>query len=139
MGLPQSNYSADSLFYGGGVRWTPEAAHRISPYLQFMFGGRRVTLEIDNDQLRQELLKEWNNGNGTLAHYPKRSDWSVETSNNGPSIAVGGGLDIVVARPFAWRILNVEYTHSWMDSVAMIRPQSGVKIATQAVVRIGTW
>lgn len=139
MGMPQGNYSADSLFYGGGLRWTPEAAHRISPYLQFMFGGRKVTLEIDNDELRQKLLKEWNNGNGTLAHYPKRNDWSVETAHNGPGIAVGGGVDIVIARPFAWRILNVEYTHSWMDSVAMIRPQSGVKIATQAVVRIGTW
>jgi hypothetical protein len=139
MDMPQSNYSADSLFYGGGVRWTPEAAHRVSPYVQFMFGGRKVTMEIDNNELRQELLKDWNNGKGSLAHYPKRSDWSVETAHNGPSIAVGGGLDFVVTRPFAWRILNVEYTHSWMESVAMIRPQSGVKIETQAVVRIGTW
>jgi hypothetical protein len=139
MGMPQSNYSADSLFYGGGARWTPAAAHRVSPYAQFMFGGRKVTTEIANTNLRDKLLKEWNDGNGTLAHYPKRSDWSAETSNNGPSIAVGGGLDLVVTRPFAWRILNVEYTHTWMDSVGMIRPQSGVKIETQAVVRIGTW
>ena len=26
--------------------------------------------------LRSKLLKEWNDGEGTLAHYPKRSDWS---------------------------------------------------------------
>jgi len=45
----------------------------------------------------------------------------------------------VVTRPFAWRIVNVEYTHSWMNDVGPIHPQEGLKISTQAVVRIGTW
>jgi hypothetical protein len=85
------------------------------------------------------LLKEWNNGNGTLPHYPMRSDWSFQTAQNGPSIAVGGGFDWVVTRPFAWRILDVQYTHSWMDDVMRVRPQDGLKISTSAVVRIGTW
>jgi hypothetical protein len=60
-------------------------------------------------------------------------------ASNGPSIAFGGGLDVVITRPFAWRVLNVEYTHSWMSDVAQIRPQEGLKISTQAIVRIGTW
>lgn len=136
---PQYEMSGDSLFYGGGLRWTPRAAHKFSPFAQFLFGGRKVTYEIDNLQLRENLLKEWNDGSGTLAHYPMRSDWSVQTSQNGPSIAVGGGFDWVVTRPFAWRILTVEYTHSWMDDIQRIRPQQGLKISTQAVVRIGTW
>jgi hypothetical protein len=139
MHMPYSNASADSLFYGGGLRWTPLGAHRFSPFGQFMFGGRKVTMEIDDQILKKQLLKEWNDGSGTLAHYPKRSDWSVETAQNGPSIAVGGGLDWVVTRPFAWRLLNVEYTHSWMSDVGPIHPQEGLKISTQAVVRIGTW
>jgi hypothetical protein len=104
-----------------------------------MFGGRKVTLEIVNGDLREKLLKEWNDGNGTLPHYYKRSDYSVENAQNGPSIAVGGGFDVVVTRPFAWRVLNIEYTHSWMNDVAQIHPQEGLKITTQAVVRIGTW
>lgn len=41
MHMPTSNQSADSLFYGGGLRWTPLADHRISPYAQVMFGGKR--------------------------------------------------------------------------------------------------
>jgi hypothetical protein len=139
MNMPHSNISADSLFYGGGFRWTPMAAHRFSPFAQFQFGGRKVTMEVDNDTLRAKLMKDWNDGDGTLAHYPKRSDWSTEVANNGPSIAVGAGLDLVIARPFAWRVLNVEYTHSWMSDVAQIRPQDGFKISTQAVVRVGTW
>lgn len=139
MHMPYYNYSADSLFYGGGVRWTPMADRRFSPYAQFLFGGRKVTFEIMDNARREQLLKEWNDGNGTLPHYPKRSDYSFETGQNGPSIAVGGGFDVVITRPFAWRVLNLEYTHSWMNDVAMIHPQEGLKISTQAVVRIGTW
>ena len=139
MNMRQSNISADSLFYGGGLRWTPMAAHHFSPFAQFQFGGRKVTMEIDNGPLRAKLEKEWSDGNGTLPHYEKRSDWSAEVASNGPSIAVGGGLDVVITRPFAWRVLTVEYTHSWMNNVAQIQPQEGLKISTQAVVRIGTW
>lgn len=139
MHMPHSNYSADSLFYGGGFRWTPMAANRFSPFAQLMFGGRKVTMEIMDVAQREKLLKEWNDGNGALLHYPKRSDYSVESSQNGPSIAVGGGFDVVVARPFAWRVLNIEYTHSWMKDVAEIHPQEGLKISMQAVVRIGSW
>lgn len=139
MNMLHSNYSADSLFYGGGFRWTPRADKRFSPFAQFIFGGRKVTSEIIDGELRAKLMKEWNDGSGTLPHFPKRSDYSVENAQNGPSIAVGGGFDVVITRPFAWRLLNVEYTHSWMNDVAQIHPQDGLKISTQAVVRIGTW
>ncbi len=137
--MPQSNISADSLFYGGGLRWTPMASNHFSPYAQFLFGGRKVTMEIINKDLRKELLDQWNDGDGTLGHYPKRSDYSVENSQNGPSIAVGGGVDWIIARPFAWRVLNLEYTHSWMNDIGQIKPQGGLKFSSQAVVRIGTW
>ena len=139
MHMPQSNQSGDVLFYGGGVRWTPHAAHRISPYAELLFGGKKVTHETDAIALHHELIKLWNNGNGTLGHYPKRSDWSVEVSKNGPSIVAGGGLNVVVTRPFAWRIINLEYSHTWMSDVAMIHPQNALRISTSAVLRIGTW
>jgi hypothetical protein len=84
-------------------------------------------------------MKEWNDGSGTLGHYPKRSDWSVEVANNGPSVAVGGGVDVVMTRAFAWRLVSVQYTHSWMGDMEMIHPQDGVRVTTQAVLRIGTW
>jgi hypothetical protein len=84
-------------------------------------------------------MNEWNDGNGTLHHYPMRSAWSTEASQNGPSIASGGGLDVVVKRPFTFRVINIEYTRSWMPDVGMIHPQSGIRITTEAVLRIGTW
>jgi hypothetical protein len=139
MHMPQSNQSGDSLFYGGGLRWTPLASHKVSPYAEFMFGGKKVTHETDNLALRKELLQAWDDGDGTLGHYPKRSEWSVQVSSNGPSIVMGGGLDLVVTRPFAWRMINVEYSHTWMPDVAMIHPQNSLRISTGAVLRIGTW
>jgi len=139
MRLPEHNQSADSLFYGGGLRWTPRAARRFSPYAEFLFGGRKVTQETDDAALRAKLMKQWNDGNGTLGHYPKRSDWSVEVAHNGPSIAVGGGVDAVMTRAFAWRLISMEYTRTWMGNVEMVHPQNGVRVTTQAVLRIGTW
>jgi hypothetical protein len=139
MGMPTYTQSADSLFYGAGPRWTPLAAHRVSPFAEFLFGGRKVTYEVDNPTLENTLLNQWNDGNGTLAHYPKRSDWSTEVAKNGPSLSAGGGLDVVVTRPFTWRVLNVQYTHTWMSDVEMIHAQNGVRVTTEAVLRIGTW
>jgi hypothetical protein len=116
------------------------AAHRFSPFVQAMFGGAKVTREIDNIPLRTLLLAEWNDGSGTLPHYPKRSDWSVEDSRNGPALGFGGGFDIGFTRPFAWRVLNVEYTHAWIgDPGGIIHPQRTLRITTGAVLRIGNW
>ncbi|MGA9308051.1 MAG: hypothetical protein WBW31_21820, partial [Candidatus Sulfotelmatobacter sp.] len=139
MHMPKNNQSGDSLFYGGGARWTPRAAHRISPYAEFLFGGKKVTHETVNLALRTELLNAWNDGNGTLPHYPMRSDWSVEVSNNAPSIVAGVGFDVVVTRPFAWRVIALDYSHAWMSDVDTIHPQNGLRIVTSAVLRIGTW
>ena len=139
MGFSKYTQSGDSLFYGAGPRWTPRATHRWSPFAEVLFGGRKVTYEVDNPTLENKLLTEWNDGNGTLPHYPKRSDWSTEVSSNGFSLAAGGGLDVVVKRPFAWRLINIQYTHSWMGGVDNIHPDNGVRITTEAVLRIGTW
>ena len=139
MHMPASNQSGDELYYGGGLRWTPRASHFFSPFLQVKFGGKKVTHETDDLALRKKLLDEWNNGDGTLPHYPKRSDWSVEVANNGPALGVGGGFDVVLARPFAWRVLDLEYTHAWMGDVLMIQPQNALRVSTGAVLRIGTW
>jgi hypothetical protein len=139
MGFPAYNQSGDSLFYGAGPRWTPRASRRFSPYVQVLLGGRKVTYEVDSDALRTKLLNEWNNGDGTLSRYPKRNDWSSEVAVNGVSIAAGGGVDVVLSRPFTWRLVNLQYTHSWMGNVDMIHPQDGFRVTTEAVLRIGTW
>ena len=112
---------------------------KISPYAQILIGGRRVTQEIDNGALRTQLMNEWDDGNATLPHYPTRFAWSTENQAMGVAVGAGSGVDWVVTRAFAWRVLNVEYTHTWISDVDMIRAQNGIKITTGAVLRIGTW
>ena len=139
MGFSKYTQSGDSLFYGAGPRWTPMATHRWSPFVELLFGGRKVTYEVDDPELENKLLGEWNDGNGTLPHYPKRSAWSTQVASNGPSLAAGGGVDVIITRPFAWRLINLQYTHSWMDGVDNIHPDNGFRITTEALLHIGTW
>jgi hypothetical protein len=139
MHMPASNQSGDSLFYAVGPRWTPRADQKISPFAQVLLGGRKVTHETDNVALRKQLLKDWGDGSGVRGHYPTRFDWSVEHQKNGFSLAAGSGVDVVLTRAFAWRVVNVEYTHTWMGDVDMIKPQDGIRVTTGAVLRIGTW
>jgi hypothetical protein len=94
---------------------------------------------VDNEALREQLLKEWNDGSGKLSHYPMRSDWSVQVAKNGVSIAAGAGVDVVLSRPFAWRVVNLQYTHTWIGNVDTMRAQNGIRVTTEAVLRIGTW
>jgi hypothetical protein len=134
-----NNESADSEMYSVGTRWTPRASKRISPYAQVLVGGRRITHEIDNPQKKKELLDAWDDGSGTLPYYPKRSDWSVEHQENGFAVAVGGGVDLVVNRAFSWRVVNLEYTHSWLPDVDQIHASQGVRFTSGLTLRIGTW
>ena len=133
------NESGDSESYSAGARWTPRASRRISPYAQVLVGGRRITHEIDDPERKQQLLDAWNDGNGTLAHYPKRSDWSSEHQANGFAMAIGGGVDFVVNRAFGWRIANLEYTRSWLPNVDQIHASEGVRFTSGLTLRVGTW
>ena len=107
--------------------------------LEFLFGGTKLTYEVDDPELKKSLLAQWNDGNGTLLHYPKRSNWSTEVATNGPSIGVGGGLDWVVNRAFTLRLANLQFTHSWTGDAGLIHAQGGIRFTTEAVLRIGTW
>jgi hypothetical protein len=131
--------SADSEMYAIGVRWAPLASHRLSPYSQVLVGGRRITHEIDDMEKKWTLLNEWKDGNGTLAHYPLRSDWSVEHMENGFVIEAGGGFDFLVNRALAWRVANLEYTHTWISRVDQINASQGIKFTSGLILRIGTW
>jgi len=107
------NESSDSVTFSAGPRWAPRATHRLSPFVQMLFGGRRMTYEVENPQLRESLLKAWDDGNGTLPHYPKRSDYQVQYQALGFNLTMGGGFDATFGRAFAWAANPFrEYAHS---------------------------
>lgn len=138
LGMPKSE-SGDIESYTVGPRWTPRSSSRFSPFVQALVGGTRVTHEIVDQQKRQELKQKWNNGEGTLPHYPTRSEWSVEHQANGVELALGGGFDIVFHRALAWRVGAIEYTHSFLGDVDQIRAADTIRVTTGVVLRIGTW
>ena len=133
----QKYVSGDSLTYMVGTRWAPHAAKKLSPYAQFLLGGRRVTEEILNPGLRTWLLGQWNAGN--LSEYPRRSEYQVENQANGVSMAAGGGFDVRLSSGFALRVADLEYTHSWLPVVDQIHASDGVRFSAGLVLRIGTW
>jgi len=134
-----TNESADSLTFAAGPRWRPRATHRFSPFLQVLFGGRRLTYEVQNPQLRDSLLQAWNDGHGTLPHYPKRSDYLVQYQALGFNLTTGGGFDAVFGRAFAWRMLELSYSHSWLPEVHSINASNSVQLRSGVVLRIGNW
>ena len=134
-----TNESADSVTFAAGPRWTPHASHRFSPFVQMLFGGRRLTYEVVNTFLRDSLLSAWDDGKGTLPHYPKRSDYQVQYQALGFNLTMGGGFDASFGRAFAWRVLDLNYSHSWMPDVHSIDASNGLQVRTGVVLRIGNW
>jgi len=134
-----TNESADSVTFAVGPRWTPHAAHRFSPFAQVLFGGQRLTYEVVDLQKENALLNGWDDGNGPLPHYPKRSAYSVQYQALGFNLTMGGGFDVAFGRAFAWRVLDVGYSHSWMPPVHGIDASQGMQLRSGIVLRIGTW
>jgi hypothetical protein len=134
-----ANESADSVTFAAGPRWTPRAAHRFSPFVQILFGGRRLTYEVVYPALRDSMLKAWDDGKGSLAHYPKRSDYQAQYQALGFNMTMGGGFDASFGRAFAWRILDLSYSHSWLPEVHSIDASNGMQVRTGVVLRIGNW
>jgi hypothetical protein len=129
--------SGDSVMFATGPRWTPRAASRFSPFAEVMFGGRRITRDYTTPGLREELIKEWNEGK--IAYYPLRSDYMIQYQAFGFAMSMGGGFDAVFGRAFAWRVLDVQYTRSFLPQVQQINAQQGLQVRTGLVLRIGTW
>jgi hypothetical protein len=138
VGTP-TNESADSLTFSLGPRWTPSATHRVSPFVQSFVGGRRMTYEVLNPQLRATLLKAWDDGHGALPHYPKRTDYETQYQALGLNLTVGGGFDVAFGRAFVWRVLDLNYSHTWLSEVHSINASNSLQLRTGVVLRIGNW
>ncbi|MDR3749456.1 MAG: hypothetical protein P4M04_15145 [Acidobacteriota bacterium] len=131
------NQSGDSTMFGVGPRWTPMATHRFSPFAELIFGGRRITHEIQDPVKRKTLIDEW--AKNEIPHFPMRSAYEVEYQALGFAMTASAGFDAVFGRAWAWRVLDVGYSHSWLPAVDPINASQGVQIRSGLVLRIGTW
>ena len=52
---------------------------------------------------------------------------------------MGGGFEAACARAFAWRVLDLNYSHSWLPDVHSINASNSLQLRTGVVLRIGNW
>ena len=131
------DHSADSLTVSAGPRWTHRAAGRFSPFAQVLLGAQSVTYEVNDSELHKTLIDEWNHSE--IAHFPKRSDYQIQYQALGFNLTAGGGFDAAFSRAFAWRVLDVNYSHAWLPDVHGINASNGLQVRTGVVLRIGNW
>ncbi len=54
-------------------------------------------------------------------------------------MTAGGGFDVAFGRAFTWRLLDVNYSRSWLPQVGPVNASQGLQIRFGIVLRIGTW
>jgi hypothetical protein len=135
VGLPE-HVSGDSLTYMLGPRWKPAGTRRLSPHLQLLVGGQKVTQEL----FSPEQWSKWENTVTTTPNPARyRNRYVQRDEANAFALSAGGGLDLKLNDALALRLANLEFRHAWMRPVNGIDFGTGVQFSTGLVLRMGTW
>ena len=133
--LPR-DWSGDSLTFSFGPQWILHTTGRWSPHAHFRIGGHKITEEYVNPQQQKMVLSSIPAGKDPNDYrYLFTKHWET----TGPSISVGGGLDLQLSRALALRIANLDYTRSWVSSVNGNDFGHGLRVGTGLIWRLGTW
>jgi hypothetical protein len=54
-------------------------------------------------------------------------------------IQAGSGLDVKLNSALSYRVVNLEYSHSWTKELNGINYQTGLQFTTGLVLHMGTW
>jgi hypothetical protein len=131
-----TNLSGDSLSYMIGPRWTPSTAGRWNAHAQFLVGGAKLTQERMYPDKKLALFGGViPNENLYAMHALYTQDWET----NGFAVAAGTGVDYKINNALAFRVANLEYSHSWTQDLNGMNYQNGLQVTTGLVLRMGTW
>jgi len=136
LGLEQ-NLSGDSLNYLAGARWTARASARWSPHAELLVGGNKLTQELINPQLKQQLDLIAEQTGSPLP--PLHSEYSKHWETNGFAIQAGSGVDVKLNNALSLRAINIAYSHSWTNNLNGVNYQNSVQVTSGLVLRMGTW
>ena len=132
----KKNLSGDSLTYMAGSRWTPPVSGRVVPFAQVLFGGNKVTQELmfpaEKASLQQLAQR-------TGSPPPTHDQYTQQFEVDGLAIAAGIGLDFKFNRALAFRIVDLEYTHSWMNELNGFAARNGLQVKMGLVLHMGNW
>jgi len=131
----ETNLTGDSFSYMAGPRWTPAGSSRFVPYFQVLIGGNKLTQErmFPEKEAALSLLAE-----STGAPPPAHEMYTQQYERDGFAVAAGTGLDLHFNRALGFRLIAVEYTHSWINDLNGFAPR-GFQVKTGMVLRMGTW
>jgi len=128
--------SADSLTYMAGLRWTPLASSRWSPYAELMFGGKKVTTETIDRVMEAQLVAE---NQGRQVDYKNYGLYRHQESVHGPAISAGTGLDWRLNSAVGVRLASLAYGHAWIGQPDGLDPRRTLQLSTGVILRLGTW
>jgi len=127
----QQNLTGDSLSYLMGLRWTPQIRSRWVPYAQILAGGNKLTQELMLPKLKAALSSA-----SALADHDQ---YTRQFEADSFTYAAGTGMDLNLNRALAVRLVNLEYTRSWVRELNGFKAPNGLQIKAGIVLRMGTW
>ncbi len=128
--------TGDSLSYMIGPRWTPAVSSRWTPHAQLLVGGTKLTQEqLYPDERAAVIAETAPKKLGNAQHSLYTRNW--ETS--GFAVAMGGGVDYKINNALAFRVANLDYSHSWNNDLNGTNYENGLKFTSGLVLRMGTW
>jgi hypothetical protein len=133
--LPQYR-SGDSLTFTFGPQWIVHTAGRWSPHAHFRVGGQKITEEQVDPEKKKYVLSRMPPDDKASEY---RNLFTQHWETTGLSLSLGGGLDIAVNRALALRVVNIDYTRSWLENLNGNNFEDGLRFTTGLVLRIGTW
>ncbi|HEV8412155.1 MAG TPA: hypothetical protein VGQ49_01080 [Bryobacteraceae bacterium] len=132
----EKNVSGDSLTYMAGSRWTPPLSGRVVPYAQMLFGGNKVTQELMLPAVKASLQRLAQSASSAP---PDHDQYTQQFEVDGLAMAAGIGLDLKFNRALAFRIVDLEYMHSWMNELNGFAAQNGLQVKMGLVLHMGNW
>ncbi len=131
----QQNFSGDILMYQAGLRLADRAG-RWQPFVQFLAGGKRITLDEVFPEKKAALEAQFS---PRRLGYEFHSQWTRVHQANGFALSLGGGLDLALTRSATWRVASVELSHAWMPQAEIASYPTSARFSMGLNIRFGNW
>jgi hypothetical protein len=135
-----ANNTGDMLTYAIGPRWTPAAERRVSPFAQFLIGGKKLT-RYETDPIQKALLTAAAKRTGQPP--PREEFYTSAEVLHGLALLGGAGVDVRLNPVFALRLASVEYARSWAGTpgggLVDRSYNRGLQLSGGLILRMGTW
>lgn len=134
-GTREANFSGDILTYGVGRQRTWRNG-KWNPYVQFLAGGKRITI---NEEL-QDKKAEWIAANpGTPPGYIHHRIWTRFNQANGFALQAGTGLDYRVNQAFTVKLASFDYNYAFLPDNELAAYPHTLRVAIGFKINVGNW